>query len=70
MRLHPCHSGHRFRLPHWLPYQFIDIKLVGRATVVAIEESGKEILFDRDDLNVEWIHMGASPPDRRKKKRG
>lgn len=65
MRLQTCHSGHRFRLPHWPPYQFIDVKLVGRSTVVAQEETGKEILFDRDDMNVDWIHMGATPPKNR-----
>lgn len=69
MRLLPCHSGHRFRLPHWQLYQYVDIKLVGRATVVALEESGKELIFNRDDMELDWIHLGATPVSRRKRDR-
>lgn len=67
MRLQACHKGHRFRLPHWPPYQFIDIRLVGHAHIVAVEETGQELIFDRDDLELDWLHLGATPhPYRRR----
>lgn len=61
MRLHPSHKGHRFRLPHWNPYQYLDILMVGRAIIVTRDETGKEYIFDRDDMNTDWMHVGPSP---------
>lgn len=67
MRLLPCHKGHRFKAPHWSKGQYLDIRFVGRSHVVAIDEAGKELIFDRDDMNVDWLHLGATPhPFRRK----
>lgn len=65
MKLLPCHKGHRFRLPHWTHYQYVDIKFVGRSHVVASDENGKETLFDRDDMEIHWLHLGASPQNKK-----
>lgn len=69
MRLLPRHKGRRFRLPHHYPYQFITVQFVGPLHVLALDEFGRPILFDRDDRNRAWIPLGPSPhphPHRRK----
>lgn len=34
--------------------------MVGRSVVVTKDETGKEYIFDRDDMNTDW--MLADPP--------
>lgn len=70
MRLLPCHSGHRFRLPSWNNWQFVDIKLVARSHMVCVDENGKEQIVDRNDMVTDWIHMGATPRDHFKRHKG
>lgn len=61
MRLHPCHKGHRFRPAGWNLDQYLDIRSVTRLHVVAVDETGKQVVFQRNDKITSWIHMGASP---------
>ncbi len=58
MKLHPNHNGQRMRKKHWSHGQYFIIKVVGRSTVVANDETGKEIIFERDEMDNDWEILG------------
>lgn len=59
MRILSCHNGHRFRLPHWPRYQFIDVLYAGDDVIFAKDEEGKK--WESDNHHTAWIHIGITP---------
>ena len=58
MRLRTESIGKKVKRPYWSPGQFYEIKHFGRAIVIAEDEFGKEVLFDRDDRDYDWEFVG------------
>lgn len=61
MTLETSHSGHRLRQSHWLPYQFIDVRMVGPTIVIGRDEDGRELIFKKDTSD-DWLDLGTIPP--------
>lgn len=57
MRLHPAMKDCRVRRPWWGPGMFYLIKQVGKTQIVAIDEAGQELVFNRNDDDRDWDVM-------------
>lgn len=55
MRLHPALEESRVRKSYWPVGQFYLVRHVGRTMIVVNDETGKEIIFNRDDSDSDWV---------------
>jgi len=58
MRLRENLIHHRVRKPEWPAGMFYEIEHFGNFILIAKDEYGKQVQFNRDDLDKDWIDCG------------
>ena len=58
MKLRESHVHHRVRKPEWPSGMFYLIELVGHFVILAKDEYGKQVQFNRDEMDKDWIDCG------------
>lgn len=58
MRLLKDHVGHRVRKPEWPNGIFFEIEHLGNFIVIAKNEQGKQVQFNRNEFDKDWLDLG------------
>jgi hypothetical protein len=65
VKLTPRSQGYRFTHKLLLnPGDYVDIHLVGRTIVTATDQEGKIRMFERDDMDKDWVRVGSTRSQR------